>query len=383
MKYLSVLILTAVMLLQPTSSVCAESEGLLPTDEEEFLAHLVENYTIGDVDKSYSVTLKDAASVLKYALNLKQPDTVYQKFVSDSDGDGDVSLGDASDVLRTALNLKDAKHISSISKDRGNAKAFIRETDKEDKNRMSILTSKEQLENYLDVYSETRAAEVLEKYGDIFGDKNFLAVNVRVYTDSMSAVRCYTVINGRHIMVQMVENEISNNGKIYEFVMFTCMDKGMTEDTAELSLDDREVTNKTDVIAVLGSGEETVDYTEATEYGHLIRNTGELQAYRNFLNESCHMEDGSLDEYTNTMNREHFYTNSYAVFTWCRPSGTFSYEVTGMRLDERVLKVQLKYIDKNEAGIPGEKDGLNCVFVKVPVLVADHADRVELEIISP
>lgn len=120
------LILTAAILLQPTSSVCAESEGLLPTDEEEFLAHLVENYTIGDVDKSYSVTLKDAASVLKYALNLKRPDTVYQKFVSDSDGDGEVSLGDVSDVLKTALNLKDAKHISSVSKAMGNAKAFIR-----------------------------------------------------------------------------------------------------------------------------------------------------------------------------------------------------------------------------------------------------------------
>lgn len=382
-KRLATLVLVAGMLLQPTTAVLAEQEGLQPTDEEVFLAHLVKNYTIGDVNCDYNVTVKDAVASLRYALNIKAPDSTYQKFVSDVDGNGKVTLEDASEMLRMALNLRNKKYISSVTQAVGSTKAFIQEVETEEKNQMRILTSKEQLAEYLGVYLENKAVEVSEKYSNVFEKNNLLAVNVRVYTDSVSDLHCYTTINNRHIMTQIVEDAITDSEKTYTFFMFMCVDKTMTKDTAVLSLEDREVTNKPEIIAAGGVGEPTADYTEATQHRHLIRNIEEMQAYKQFLRETYQLdEDGFLKQYIDKMDAEHFNTHAYAVFTYHNPSGSFSYVVTGLRVEDRVLKVQLKYIDENEPGVPGMKDGLNCVFVEAPVLVLDNADQIELEIIE-
>lgn len=58
----------------------------------------------GDVDNNKKIDLLDAKKALKWALNLEQPDELYEK--GDVDGDKVVTLADAKKILRMALNLE-------------------------------------------------------------------------------------------------------------------------------------------------------------------------------------------------------------------------------------------------------------------------------------
>lgn len=361
-------------------------EGLLPTDEEEFIAHLSRNYTMGDINKDYGVTLKDATAVLKSALKITPMETVCQEFVADVNGDGSVSLEDASKILKMALKIDAVKSLSSVSKAEGNTRAFIEEVSAVSENAMTILSTEEELEKYISNCSVENGKKTLEAYKHIFEEQNLLAVRVRVYSNQLSDLNFYTVLNGNHVLVQVIENEIQATDKNYEMFLFVCVDKKLTKDTAVLSMDSREVNNQTDIIAVQGNGKETADYTEATSHVHMLRNEEELQIWKNFLKDSyqVNLEETFLREYLSQMDEEHFYTHAYVALTYCKPSGSFSYEVTKMEMDKSngILKLELKYIDENESDVPGEKDGLNCVFVKVPVRVLDNVSEVELEVVT-
>lgn len=59
----------------------------------------------GDVNNDDTITLKDAQTVLKFALKLKTPDSEMQKEAADVNEDGEVNLKDAQLILKFALKL--------------------------------------------------------------------------------------------------------------------------------------------------------------------------------------------------------------------------------------------------------------------------------------
>lgn len=357
-----------------------EVENNLPVDEEVFLSHSVKAYTIGAATGGKMIDLTDCSEILMEALGIN-PVSEYQQFISDVNGDGNVTLKDAAEVLKIALGIDEINMCNSISADKGKISAFILEKENGFQDSMQIIESSEVLNEYLSDCPDETKQHILEKYKDIFEESNLLAVSERVYTDNLSAVESYTVINGYNIMEQTQLDEINVDEQVFELKKFCVIDKKFTNETAKLIFENSQVANYADIIPVAGNGPQTVDYTQATQNIHMLRNEEELKEYKDFLNKTyTNVNIDSLEKYTGKMNSSSFKEAAYVVFTYNYPSGSFEYKITELKVENGILNVELKYIDENQQGIPGEKDCLNCVFVRVPVNVLDNVSDVKLTV---
>lgn len=367
-------------LLTTTSVLAGNSEGLLPTDENIFSNHLVTSYTLGAATGGGAVDLSDAKEVLNEALGITSTSN-YQEFISDIDGDGKVSLTDVSAILKIALGIDEIKSCNSLSSESGNIYAFISESPKEFSDNIHIIENSDDFKKYITVFSENQQESILNKYENIFENYNIIVIRERVYCDNIDKLNSYTAVNGNSIMEQTIQNEINTDDKIYEFNKFCCIPKNLTDKSAKLILENSQVSNSVDIVSISGNGDNTADYDSATSNIHMLRNESDLKQYKKFLTDNYQQVDiERLEEYTNKMNASSFKQAAYVVFTYRHPSGPFTYKVTSLKAENNTLNVELKYIDNSSPDMPSEKDGINCVFVQVPVKILNNVTDVKLTV---